>query len=190
MTSVLLLVLVGVCALIGGADVLDRGRRARATRPVISDPTRIRAAVRAAALGHIPDGHFDGVCDRIRQAYDVPAAFVSLLDDRNQILKGMSGLEERDRVLPLDFSVCQFVVASGRPVEFPDTAVAPELAVCEISSDIGAYFGEPLCFEGQRVGAVGLIDHRPRPDLVGTVHLQPFVDEVAGELDRRARIRT
>lgn len=115
---------------------------------------------------------------------------MTLLNDHTQTAKGMSGLPADRRVLPLDFSTCQFVVVGGRPLEFVDTRIAPELAACSAAEQVGAYLDVPIQFEGQRVGAVGVIDHAPRPDLTGSVgRLQPYVDKVERELDRRSTIR-
>lgn len=185
-TIFLLLLLAGATIFAATADLRDR-RKAR--RPVIQDPARVEAAVQARDLGDIPDGYFDALCDRIRGRYGVPAAFLSLIDRDTQCLKGMSGLKAEKRVLPVDYSVCQFVVVEGRALEFPDTSVAPQLGACKAIGSIGAYFGAPVHFRGQRVGAVGLIDHTARHDLTG-IDLRPYVAEVERELRARARATT
>jgi GAF domain-containing protein len=123
---------------------------------------------------------------------DVPAAIVTLVDDRRQFFAAQVGLAPwaaEARGTPLSHSFCQHVVSTGRPLVVSDARaeplVADNLAIEEL--DVVAYAGIPLVSHGQPVGSLCAIDTRPRTwrddDLL---LLQRLAERALAELGRAA----
>ncbi len=109
----------------------------------------------------------DELCLRTAQRLGSPVALVSLVDEEGQALPGVFGLAEpwlSERWTPLTHSFCQHVVTSGEPFVVTnandDPLVAKNLAIMELG--VIAYAGVPLVADGQVVGALCAIDHKPR----------------------------
>jgi GAF domain len=104
----------------------------------------------------------------VARQLDVPMALVSLVGNGGQVSPGAVGLPEpwaTERSVPLTHSLCQHVVADGRPLFVEQTAAHPLLkgngAVTEWG--VTAYGGAPLTDRaGTAVGALSAIDIRPR----------------------------
>ncbi len=111
----------------------------------------------------------DELCLRTAQRLGSPVALVSLVDEEGQALPGAYGLAEpwkSERWTPLTHSFCQHVVTSGEPFvvanAHDDPLVAKNLAIMDLG--VIAYAGVPLTGpDGQVVGALCAIDHKPRP---------------------------
>lgn len=111
----------------------------------------------------------DELALRTAQRVGSPVALISLVDTEGQALPGAFGLAEpwaSERWTPLTHSFCQHVVISGEPFVVTnandDPLVAKNLAVMELG--VIAYAGVPLRAgdDGQVVGALCAIDHKPR----------------------------
>jgi GAF domain-containing protein len=117
--------------------------------------------------GAVPS--LDELCLRTAERVGSPVALISLVDTEGQALPGAFGLAEpwaSERWTPLTHSFCQHVVTSGKPFvvanAHDDPVVAKNLAVMELG--VIAYAGVPLRAgdDGQVVGALCAIDHKPR----------------------------
>ncbi len=117
--------------------------------------------------GAVPS--LDELALRTAQRVGSPVALISLVDTEGQALPGAFGLAEpwaSERWTPLTHSFCQHVVTSGEPFVVSnandDPLVAKNLAVMELG--VIAYAGVPLRAgdDGQVVGALCAIDHKPR----------------------------
>ncbi|MFD7233315.1 SpoIIE family protein phosphatase [Streptomyces sp. NPDC059881] len=139
----------------------DRDPRAAAS-------TARRRALQLAGLSAASDPGMDRLARLVARLLHVPAAFVSLAEDGQQILPGMIGLPEPwagQRALPLSHSLCRFVVASGQRLVVSDVRADERLRTSPAISDLGvvAYAGMPLADgDGLVLGSLCAIDHEPR----------------------------
>jgi hypothetical protein len=135
---------------------------------VVADPERLAAVERTGLLDSEPDPRFDGLARVAAHALHAPVALVSLVDRDRQFFKSCIGLPEpwaSQRGTPLSLSFCQHAIAARRPLIVDDAREHPtlrdNLAIREM--DIIAYAGIPLIGEdGQAIGTLCVIDHRPR----------------------------
>lgn len=115
-----------------------------------------------------PDEAFDRFARLVRAQLDVPVSLVSLVSRTDQVFPGALGLPEpwqSTRRTPLSHSVCQYVVATERPLVLPDVRRTPQLADNLAGPELGvvAYAGVPLHdADGRVVGSLCAIDTRPR----------------------------
>lgn len=99
---------------------------------------------------------------------DAPLSLLTLVDRDHQLLASSYGLEEPLRSAgrtPIEYSICQYAVASGAPLVVSDTAKDPLLAdhpaVKEFA--IAAYAGMPLVVDGPwTLGTLCVMDFAPR----------------------------
>jgi GAF domain-containing protein len=110
---------------------------------------------------------FDLVAKIVRQELDVPVALVSLVSEKDQVFPGADGLSEpwaTERSTPLSHSFCQHVVTSGAPLVVENAhdvpLVANNLAILELG--VIGYAGVPVRRGDDVVGALCVVDHRPR----------------------------
>jgi GAF domain-containing protein len=97
-----------------------------------------------------------------------PVALLTFIDVDRQFFLSSYGLPEpirSARQTALEYSICQYVVAGGRPVILNDTAQDPRLrahlAVTELG--VAAYAGIPLtAVNGFAGGALAVLDFVPR----------------------------
>jgi diguanylate cyclase len=141
--------------------------RERAAGP-IADSARL-AALRELQLteGGTPEA-LDRLSRIASRMLGVPIALVTLVNDREQILLGQSGIEgeaAETRRTDLSHSFCKHAVAQRRTLVIPDARVDPLVrdnpAIAE--HDYIAYAGVPLFLSnGDAIGAFCAVDHRPR----------------------------
>lgn len=100
-----------------------------------------------------------------------PLALLTLVDVDRQWFKSCHGLSELSepvataRETPLDYSICQYAVAAGRPLVISDASGDPALADHPTVREFGirAYAGVPLFSSDQyAVGTLCVLDVRPR----------------------------
>jgi GAF domain-containing protein len=111
-------------------------------------------------------------------------AMLTLVEADRQFFISSCGLDDplrSARQTPLDYSICQYAVASGRPLVVADTAEEPDLAGHLAVSELGvaAYAGMPLITpDGWAVGTLCVVDFIPRN----------WTDDQLANLDMMARI--
>lgn len=139
--------------------------------PVLSDPARLAALVRVGLTpGERSRGNeaLDRLASLTGKILRAPVALVTLIEDERQVFQGMTGVPEpwaSQRECPLDYSLCQHVVATGRPLVIDDTKkdgrVSENLAVREVG--VAAYLGVPLTTtDGLVLGSLCVFDMQPR----------------------------
>jgi GAF domain-containing protein len=155
-------------ALVRRADEALYADKAQAARALLSDPVRL-AALEATGLLDAPVvPELDELTRVVAWLLDVPAATVSLVDDDRQIFAGMCGITggaAEERGTPVEESVCQHPVATGRPLIVRDARendlLRHNVAVRERS--VVAYAGIPLVDpSGAVLGVLCAIDDKPR----------------------------
>jgi GAF domain-containing protein len=167
----------------------------------LTDPDRLAALRRLVLLDSPPQATFDRLTRLAAQLLETPVAMVSLVDADRQFFLSAYGLPEpicTVRETPLDLSICQHVVATGRPVIAADTRCDPLLSDngAVVVLGIVAYAGLPLVTpEGHAVGSLSVADVVPRDwtdhQLTILAHLADItMDEMRlNFLDRAARRR-
>ncbi|GIF75952.1 GAF domain-containing SpoIIE family protein phosphatase [Asanoa siamensis] len=125
------------------------------------------AAVDSCGLDAGGDAEFDRYAAMVAKVLEVPVGLVTLVDAGRQFFPGAAGLAEpwqQSRQTPLSHSFCQLVVTSAGPVVIPDARADPRVRDNPAIDALGvaAYAGMPLTdVDGQVVGALCAIDHRP-----------------------------
>ena len=134
------------------ADEPDRSEAAAAQR-------RATALRRVGILDSQPDDAFDDVVRFAARALGVPVAAIGLLDGDRRWCKAVTGT----RVLPLpdDTTLCRAVVAADGPVVVEDIDGDDEGGRAG-GRRIRAYAGVPIHAFGEAIGALCVVDHRPR----------------------------
>jgi signal transduction histidine kinase len=133
----------------------------------IQDPARL-AALRATGL---LDTEVEEVFDRMTRLavklLNVPAAFISLVDDNRDFYKSAAGFGEplqSDRQLT-GRTFCHYAIQSSAPLVIDDAAAHPVYRnVPTVQSlGVGAYVGVPLVMDdGQAIGSFCAIDNKAR----------------------------
>ena len=104
----------------------------------------------------------------VAEAFEVPIALVSLVDESCQLWVGAAGLPtalDEARRAPRETSICGHVVAADAPLVIEDTAVDPRFAGNPFLREHGIrfYAGAPLrTASGHVIGSLCIIDIRPR----------------------------
>lgn len=110
----------------------------------------------------------DQAARKIAEAFGMPIALVSLINEDSQIWKGAAGLDEKRgdvRHGPRQSAICSHVVAQNATVIVPNLAHAPQFAENPFvhEQDVQFYAGVPLrTAEGLAIGALCLMDTKPR----------------------------
>jgi signal transduction histidine kinase len=133
----------------------------------LDDEARLRV-LRATELLDSPlEAAFDRLTRLASSLLRAPVALVSLVDERRQFFKSAHGLAEpwaSRRETPLSHSFCQHVTGTRVPLVVEDAARHPllssNLAIAELG--VMAYLGVPLFVENQAIGALCVIDSKPR----------------------------
>lgn len=136
--------------------------------PVLRDPARLAALLRARVLDTEPEPVFDRLTALASRLLDVPVALVSLVTDDRQFFKSCIGLPQpwaTDRETPLSHSFCQYAVGTNAPLVVEDARTDPVLTTNLAIPDLGvvAYAGMPIrSKDGQALGSFCVIDSKPR----------------------------
>jgi GAF domain-containing protein len=160
------------------AALTDRNRLLAVARLLPLDPGSARVLDR---LVHLAAG-----------LVDAPIAMITIIDGHQQVFAAQSGLPDvlaAAGSTPIEYSICQYAVARGRPLIVGDARLDPllydNLAVVELGAV--AYAGIPLVIAGGHVvGSLCAVDLVPREwsdDQLAQLAL--LADSVAAQLDRQ-----
>ncbi|HEY2278617.1 MAG TPA: SpoIIE family protein phosphatase [Streptosporangiaceae bacterium] len=137
------------------------------SRTSLSSPARLEA-LRKAGLSSETDVGMERFARMVAGRLRVPVALVSLVEADRQVFPGMVGLAEpwaTRRQTPLSHSLCQHVVATGRPLILADARSDDRTCTSLALGDLGvvAYAGMPLTdSDGHVLGSLCAIDTKPR----------------------------
>ena len=131
---------------------------------VVRDPQRAAAVRRMVPLYRPPSIVYDRLTSLAAHLLEAPLALLTLVEPDRQFLVASHGIPadlEAARQTPIEYSICQFAVATGRPLVIADTASAAFLvdhpAITEFG--IASYAGVPLITsDGWPVGALCVLD--------------------------------
>lgn len=136
--------------------------------PIVRDPKRLAAVRRLVPLYRPPSTTFDRLTRLAAELLDAPVALLTLVEPDRQFFVSSYGLPDEvaeARETPIEYSICQHVVAGGVPLIVRDASrdlrLVDNLAVSEFG--VAAYAGIPLMSPDHfAVGALCVADMVPR----------------------------
>lgn len=139
---------------------------------------------------------FDQMTERLTRLFEVPMAFIGFVDREREFFKSFVGLPEdlsETRSVPRGLSICAHTVASNEPLVVEDITRDKRFANNPMLKERGLrfYAGAPLRVEKLPVGALCLLDTKPRRFSEENRRLlSVMAEEMSEELERRlARAR-
>ncbi|MFN8608979.1 MAG: ATP-binding protein [Vulcanimicrobiota bacterium] len=133
----------------------------------VQNSQRLRTLQQTGLLDSLPEEAYDRFVRLAADLIGVPIAKVSLVDSHRQFFKSAVGLKEplaSLRETSLDYSFCQHVVNQRGALTIEDARhhqlVKDSPAIAE--NNVIAYLGVPLSVSGEVIGALCVIDSRPR----------------------------
>jgi GAF domain-containing protein len=134
----------------------------------LGSPERLMALDRTRLLDSPQDIDFDQLTRLASSLLRVPNALVTLVSSDRQYVKSASDDDPSGGNPPgssqtLDLSFCKFAVASAEPFIVEDARDHPLVRDSEaVANGVIAYAGVPLEADGEAIGALCVIDSRPR----------------------------
>ena len=131
---------------------------------VIANPDRVAALRRLVLLDTPASPAFDRLTHLVARLLETPIALLTLVDVNRQFFLSSAGLPEpigSARQTPLEYSICQHAVATGRPLIVTDARLDPVLAGTAAVTEFGvtAYAGIPLITPaGYAIGTICAVD--------------------------------
>jgi len=148
-------------------------------RAPADEAARLEALAALGILDTLPDARFDRIVRLAAAHFDAPIIRLSFVDRERVWAKASIGLDVKQA--PREVSICSRVIAQSTPLAAPDLVADdrfkdyPQVAG---GPRFRAYFGAPIIIAGGwRIGAICVIDRRPRPD-VGPQDIR-FLEDLA-----------
>ena len=135
-----------------------------------NESRRLRKLERLAILDTAPEMFSEAVAAAAASIANTPMSAISLVDRDRQWFKGSCGLDVDETSREVSF--CAYAILDDAPLVVPDARVDARFADNPFVIDgpnVRFYAGFPLVVDRQRVGALCVIDDRPRelsPDQV------------------------
>jgi two-component system sensor histidine kinase UhpB len=162
---------------------------------VLQEPARLDALRRLALANLEPEEPFDRLTRLAAFICAAPTALLTFVSQHTEHFKSATGLPAAlaaSRQISLDYSICQYAVATRKPLVVPDTrndsVLRTNLAVIELG--VAAYVGAPLLTStGQCLGTISVLDWKPREWTEGQVAmLQDLAATAVTELELRREL--
>jgi PAS domain S-box-containing protein len=154
------------------------------------EAARIRALLDLGILDTPPEPEFDDIVHAASDACQTPIAVLSLINSDRQWFKARVGIEvcETER----DASFCAHAVAASKTLSIPDARLDARFKDNRLVNgpeQIRSYLGAPIMTrEGVAIGAVAVIDQRPRDWSSGDTQALERLARIAARLiEMRAR---
>lgn len=150
---------------------------------------RLRALRALLILDTPPEERFDRIVAFAAEEFDMPMAFVTLVDAERQWFKARIGSDVQET--PRNISFCAHAILQDEPLVVQDAQQDwrfQDNPLVTGDPGIRFYAGAPLALPGgQSVGTLCIIDRQPRTlDRVGLAILQSLRDLAVEELERQA----
>lgn len=133
----------------------------------LCEEERIDALNRLELLDSAPEACFDRITQLVADSLQVPIALISLVDRNRQWFKSRIGIEQTES--SRDGAFCARTILADDPFVVSDASDHPEFRQSElVCGELGIrfYAGVPLhAHSGLRIGALCVMDHKPRPGL-------------------------
>ncbi|MDQ6842654.1 MAG: GAF domain-containing protein, partial [Actinomycetota bacterium] len=159
----------------------------------LAEPGRLAALHESALVDTPAEEPFDRLARLAARIVGAPVALVTAVDRDRQFFKSCLGLPEpwaTRRETPLSHSFCQHVVTAREPVIVTDAREDSRFIGNLAIRDLGviAYLGVPLITaEGQAIGTLCVIDHKPR---IWTDDEISLVSDIAAAVVTEITLRT
>jgi hypothetical protein len=183
------------------AQWLEAAATGAPAQPMVPAPVPPNEEKRLAALKRLDvldtprEEGYDRYTERLKEAFDVPIALISLVDDARLWWKSAQGLPEsldRAREAPRDTSICGHVVAADEPLVVEDVLRDERFAGNSFLREHGIrfYAGAPLrTNDGMPVGTLCVLDVKPRRVTPTEQRLlQGVADDVVRDMQARASV--
>ena len=161
---------------------------------VLGDPDRMAVLRDLDLLGSPAEEAFDRFTRLAAGLIGAPEAMISIVAADTQYFKSTFGVPEplaTAREIPLEFSSCKHVVATGAPLIVEDMRESELLRDNPvIPLGVLSYAGMPIHGDGQVVGTLCLIDHAPHAwSEQDTALLADLAAAVSTEIELRVALR-
>ena len=132
-----------------------------------------------------PDINLDRVVQLCSLIFDMPISDISLVDDERQWFKSVKGLEVRES--HRKDSICSETIKNNELFEVTNLLEHPELKnnpFVARENGLRYYMGAPISIEGFRIGALCVLDTKPRAAMTQVQRkiLKDLADVVAREI--------
>ena len=127
------------------------------------DAKRVEFLRSLTVLDTAPDKNLDRIVNLACLAFEVPVAVISLIDEDRQWIKSAHGLSIIET--PREESICNKTIESDELFEAPDATQHPLIRdnpFVTKSPNIRYYMGAPIKISGFRIGALCVLDFKPR----------------------------
>lgn len=167
-----------------------------ATRNCLRDPIRLEEIRRLQPLDPDRRDILGRLADLAAELSDAPVALVTIVEGERQVFAAHHGLPQGLAAAgqtPIDYSLCQYAVVSGKPLVVESLAGSAMLEhhPAREAMGVAAYAGVPLFLaSGQALGALCVIDFVRRnwtDDLLA--QLASLADVAAEQFDLQDRER-
>jgi class 3 adenylate cyclase len=129
-----------------------------------NEDARLRSLRSLRILDTPPEDRFDQITALAARVFDVPIAYISMVDLNRQWFKSKHGIDLVDT--PRDVSFCAHAILQNDPLIVPDLTLDPRFAASPLVTGIPHsrfYAGLPVAIEvGLNVGTLCLLDTKPR----------------------------
>ncbi|TNC66579.1 GAF domain-containing protein [Rubellimicrobium roseum] len=151
------------------------------------EAARLRTLLDTGLLTAAPPPELDAICRAARERFDVPIAFVTLVDRDRLVVKGRAGSDAEE--LPRSLAFCDYTIRTDKVFVIPDMQADPRFAdhpLVIAEPFMRFYAGAPLIYLREiRLGALCVLDVRPREFSPGDrAELAQLADEVVGIIAR------
>ncbi len=130
------------------------------------EPHRLAALQASGLLDSAPEESFDALALCAAQLTGCPLAVIGLVDAQREWFKAVHGWDDLPvREIPRAISFCSHTLLTEGLFEVPDATRDPRFASNPFVTGmphIRSYAGEPLYLNGLQIGALCVIDFRPR----------------------------
>ena len=130
------------------------------------DDKRVSFIKELAILDNAPNENLDRVVALCREIFDVPIANISIVSDNREWFMSRAGQESEDE--RRDVALCNFTIVGTDIYEVPNTLEHPEISKSPLVTEdpgIRYYAGAPIQYDQFNLGALCLIDLKPRPPM-------------------------
>ncbi|CAM5214495.1 PAS domain-containing protein [Alishewanella longhuensis] len=128
-----------------------------------NDSQRLAALCEASLLDTAAEPRFDRITRLVQRCLHVNIVLVSLVDEKRQWFKSRQGISACETAR--DISFCGHAILQTDIFEIPDASKDPRFhdnPLVTAAPFIRFYAGAPLSFKGQHIGALCIIDTKPR----------------------------
>jgi diguanylate cyclase (GGDEF)-like protein/PAS domain S-box-containing protein len=133
----------------------------------LADPERLAVLAETELLDSEAESAFDRLTRLAAKLLRVPTALLTFLDDRRAFFKSQYGMREplpAQRGSPLSHSFCKYAVAAGEPFLVENAPEDPRVSQhpATLEYRVVAYAGVPIRARNQVLGALCVVDDKPR----------------------------